>query len=171
MTSDVSPGNPPGCEPRDETRGAPSEPAGGTATTQDVLRLATDLVRRAAALGTQLAEQTGLHTTDVRALQVLDLASASDGLTMGGLAAELGISPQAASALLARLEARDLARRESFPGDRRRTRVVLGPAARAFGQQHLTPLATHLQAAAESLTPTERAAVVHFLTQTLDAPR
>ena len=41
----------------------------------EVLHLAIDLVRLGAALGTGLAERSGLHSSDVRALQVLDAAA------------------------------------------------------------------------------------------------
>ena len=142
---------------------------GHAAGSAEVVRLAIGLVRQAAVLGTQLAEQTGLHTTDVRALQVLDLAAPAGGIAMGELAQALSITPPAASALLDRLEARNLAQREPYPGDRRRTRVVLGPAARTFGQQHLRPLATRLQAAAAELTPAEADAVAKFLAKIVDS--
>jgi DNA-binding MarR family transcriptional regulator len=157
VTRGTSSNNPAG------TEAPPNPPDTAGTTTAEVVGLAVTLVRQAAALGTRLAEESGLHTTDVRALQVLDLAAADEELSMGALARELSISPQAASALLSRLEARDLAHRQPFPGDRRRTRVVLGAAARTFGQEHLLPLAARLQAVADSLTPQERTAVAHFL--------
>ena len=139
-----------------------------TATVDEVFDEAVGLVRHAVTLGARLAEQTGLHPTDVRALQVLDLAADQDGVAMGQLAQALSLTPQAVTALVARLESRGLARRESDPHDRRRTRVVLAPAARAFGQEHLEPLAARLRRSAAALQPAERAAVVRFLAGALD---
>ncbi|SDS51683.1 DNA-binding transcriptional regulator, MarR family [Friedmanniella luteola] len=164
MASAARPGN-----PSWERAAGPARPDEQSAPSTHVVRLAIALVRQAAVLGTHLAEQTGLHTTDVRALQVLDLAATAGGISMGELARQLSITPQAASALLDRLEARDLARREPYPGDRRRTQVILGPAAQAFGQQHLAPLATRLQAAAAELTHAEADAVQKFLGKVVDA--
>ena len=91
------------------------------------------------------------------------MAAEPDGVTMGVLADALSLTPQSTTALVIRLEARNLARREADPADRRRTRVVLGPAAQRFGHEHLAPLAAQLKAAAERLQPTERAAVAHYL--------
>jgi DNA-binding MarR family transcriptional regulator len=79
------------------------------------------------------------------------------------LADELGLTPPATTALIDRLEERDLARRERDPVDRRVIRVVLGPAARTFGEQHLRPLAERLEAAATALDDAEAAAVARFL--------
>ncbi len=130
----------------------------------DVLLLAVALVRRGAALGTQSAQRSGLHANDVRALQALDAAGGEGGTTTGALPSALGLSPQAVTALVGRLEGRDLARREPDPADRRRTRVVPTQTARSSGRAHLAPLAAHLRAAGGGLTAAERS-VVHRLLQ------
>ena len=136
----------------------------------DVLRLSVDLVRRAAALGIGLAGSSGLHATDVRALQALDAAAVPGGIPMRALADELGLTPPATTALIDRLEERDLARRERDPGDRRVIRVVPGPAARTFGEQHLRPLAERLGAATAALSESEAAAVARFLAAAVGEP-
>ncbi|GAA1760219.1 MULTISPECIES: MarR family transcriptional regulator [Streptomonospora] len=58
------------------------------------------------------------------------LAQEEGGMTVSQLAARLGIEPPTATRTLARLEKRELFRREPVPADRRQVRVVLTQEAR-----------------------------------------
>ncbi|MFD0774202.1 MarR family winged helix-turn-helix transcriptional regulator [Streptomonospora algeriensis] len=58
------------------------------------------------------------------------LAQQEDGMTVSQLAARLGIEPPTATRTLARLEKRELFRREPVPTDRRQVRIVLTEEAR-----------------------------------------
>lgn len=78
--------------------------------------------------GQASAEAAGLHTTDLRALSVLDLAGS---LTSGELAERTGLTTGATTRLIDRLERRGLVRRAVHPADRRK--VIIEPVAGAIG--------------------------------------
>lgn len=126
-----------------------------------------ELFRRAAALAAGLAEESGVHPTDLRALRALDAARETP-LTVGELGARLGLSSAAVSGLVDRLEAADLARRTPDPRDRRRVLVELTETATAFGQQRLVPISGAVQRAIAATDPAELVAVHRFLAALLD---
>lgn len=129
-----------------------------------------ELYRRATALAAGLAETTGVHPTDVRALRLLD-AAAEQPMTVGALGTELGLSSGAVSELVDRLERAQLAERVRDDADRRRVLVHLGPAARTFGQEQLAPIAASIQRAIASAGDEELEAVQRFLTELLADPQ
>ena len=71
----------------------------------------------------QLSRAQGLNRTD---LKVLSLVQTQEHLTSGQLAATLGLSTAGISAVLDRLEAKDLIERKADETDRRRVVILLG---------------------------------------------
>lgn len=152
---------------------------------QDVVKAGTRaLVREAAALGGRVVEDSGLGTTDRRALRLLDALAADpasgaapDGatgptsprvLTPRLLADELGLSPAATTALVDRLVAAGFVQRVRDLPDRRQVRLALTDHARRVGRELLGPLARRIDAAADRLEPDQAAAVAAFLDDVLD---
>ena len=121
-----------------------------------------ELHRRAAALAAGLAQDTGVHPTDLRALRALD-AARERPIAVGELGAQLGLSSAAVSELVDRLEAAGLARRVRDEGDRRRVLVELTETALRFGQERLAPVAAALQRAIDACDDEELSAARRFL--------
>ena len=124
--------------------------------------LTQQLMRQMVALAGDLASSSGLNPSDLAALRALD-AAAGEGIAVNALGAQLGLSSGAVTALVDRLERHELVERTSHPHDRRKVLVTLAPKARAFGSQHLVPLARKIQAATAELDQDELAAVERFL--------
>ncbi|MBX3139242.1 MAG: MarR family transcriptional regulator [Trueperaceae bacterium] len=106
-----------------------------------------------------------LNDTDMRALHYL-IVCANQGViaTAGGIATHLGISSASTTKLLDRLEQAGHVSRAPHPTDRRALSISIAPATReaamnTVGRQH----ARRFLAAAR-LSPTEREAVIRFLT-------
>lgn len=140
----------------------PPPPGTGTPPAVRVTALTQELMRRMVALAGDLTASSGLNPSDVAALRALD-AAAGEGIAVNTLGARLGLSSGATTALVDRLEAHELVRRDRDPQDRRKVLVTLTPGARAFGAQHLVPLARAVQAATAQVDDGELAAVEHFL--------
>lgn len=124
--------------------------------------MSRELYRQATALAGEIAEGSGLHPTDVRALRLLD-AVMDEPLTAGTLGRQLGLSSAAVTGLIDRLEAAGLAERVRDPADRRRVRIQLGDAARRIGATQLAPIAARIDEAVTALDPDELVAVRDFL--------
>jgi DNA-binding MarR family transcriptional regulator len=132
-----------------------------------VTRQVQEVYRRATTLAAGLADATGVHPTDVRALRILDEMAGSP-LTVGQLGARLRLSSGAVTELVDRLEAAGLARRERDTADRRRVVVSLGPKAREFGSEHLAPISAAIERAIAASDDRDLAAVQRFLEVLLD---
>ena len=92
---------------------------------RDRLRiLFREIVFRARSVSRRRIGLFGLTPTQFLALQALMMR---DGLSVGELAAELGISPSTASRILDQLEKKVCVRRAMARGDRRRVKVFLRP--------------------------------------------
>jgi MarR family transcriptional regulator for hemolysin len=92
---------------------------------RDRLRvLFREIVFRARSVSRRRLGLFGLTPSQFLALQALMLR---DGLAVGELAAELGISPSTASRILDQLETKAFVRRATVRGDRRRIKVFLRP--------------------------------------------
>ena len=120
------------------------------------------LLREATALAATLAEQTGLHPSDVRALRALDLL-AGGPLSAGELGAALELSSAAVTGLVDRLEAAGLARRVPHPSDRRRVHVELTDDARRFGAEIMRPLQRRITSAIAASSDRELTAAARVL--------
>jgi DNA-binding MarR family transcriptional regulator len=126
-----------------------------------------ELYRRATTLAADLAETTGVHPTDLRALRLLD-AAAEGPMTVGALGEALGLSSGAVSELVDRLERAQLAQRIRDDADRRRVLVHLAPAARTFGREQLAPIARAIERAIASAGDEELETVRRFMAVLLD---
>ncbi len=106
----------------------------------------------------------GLGDTDVRALvALLDLERAARPATPGALAAEVGLSSAACTALVDRLVAAGLVERAPDPDDRRRVRLLVTGSAKSLGEDFFAGLVGPFRAAAAALSTEEAAAVARFL--------
>src|SRR5580698_8943858 len=83
-----------------------------------------------------VASYLGINRTDLRCLDILDLAGRQ---TAGKLAAEVGLSSGAVTAMLDRLEKTGYVRRLRDPGDRRRVLVEPAELARERGWEVYQP--------------------------------
>jgi DNA-binding MarR family transcriptional regulator len=102
----------------------------------------------------------GVHIVELTALGHIWHAGQ---LTPRDLATRLRITSPAVTALLDRLEQRDMVRRQPNPPDRRSLLVTLTPAAVAAYKGALAALGEAAAAALEGLTETEVRTVRHFL--------
>jgi DNA-binding MarR family transcriptional regulator len=85
-----------------------------------------------------VASYLGVNRTDIRCLDTLDLRGTR---TAGDLAAEMGLSTGAVTAMLDRLEKAGYIRRVRDPADRRRVLVEASDLARERGQVIYQPFA------------------------------
>ncbi|MCB9690917.1 MAG: MarR family transcriptional regulator [Alphaproteobacteria bacterium] len=116
--------------------------------------------RAAVLLHSAMAEQIGLYATDTKAL---DLLMEQGPLSPSELARAVGLTTASTTALIDRLEARDLVERQPDPDDRRRVRVVVRPTALETVGHHLGPFLAELQALCESYSDDELAVVTRFM--------
>lgn len=107
-----------------------------------------------------MARVLGMPPTDVWALEHLLTAGA---LGPADLSSRLGIRSASATALVDRLEEAGHVQRRRHDVDRRRVVVVPTPAGEAAALGTFAPLGDALDAAADDLTATERAAVARYL--------
>lgn len=116
----------------------------------------------------EFARTTGLHGTDVRALiRLLDAERAGVEATPGWLAAQLGMTSQATTAVIHRLEAAGHVERLRSRTDGRSSRLQVSDTAVALGWEFFGPLLERLIAV--DLTPSERAVVGSYLDAVSDA--
>jgi DNA-binding MarR family transcriptional regulator len=101
-----------------------------------------------------------LSAIDLYALEHLEAAGP---LTPGALQQALGLTSGAVTALLDRLEERDLVSRSPHPDDRRSLLVELSPAAQADGEAELGDFHREIARAVKRLSPDDRAVVTRFL--------
>lgn len=134
-----------------------------------VHRLREVAVRLELAMG-EFARTTGLHGTDVRALiRLLDAERAGGDATPGWLAQQLGMTSQATTAVIHRLEAAGHVERLRSRSDGRSSQLQVSDAAVALGWQFFGPLLDRLIATTEALTPGEQSLVTDYLTAVTSA--
>lgn len=107
----------------------------------------------------------GLHRSDLHALQAVVAArtAGEPPLTPSRLAATLGLTPSATTALLDRLERVGHVWRDHDPVDRRRVGVHMTETAGQEARTIYGPLAARMAAVVAELDPAEVDAVVRFL--------
>jgi DNA-binding MarR family transcriptional regulator len=81
--------------------------------------LAQEFAARVVLFHETVAQRLGLHATDVKAIRLLG----GSAMTAGGLAAVVGLSGAAVTALVDRLEAAGYVARERDAGDRRKVTI------------------------------------------------
>ena len=102
----------------------------------------------------------GVNRTDGRCLDVIDQRP---GITAGGLAVAVGLSPGAVTTALDRLEARGFVNRERDPGDRRRVTLTMTPEAGRLAWEAYGPLGEMGGPFIQELSDEELEAVIRFL--------
>jgi DNA-binding MarR family transcriptional regulator len=118
----------------------------------------------------EFARTTGLHGTDVRALiRLLDAERGGVDATPGWLAAQLGMTSQATTAVIHRLEAAGHVERLRSRTDGRSSRLQVSDSAVALGWQFFGPLLERLIATTTALSPQDRAVVTTYLTAVSEA--
>ncbi len=112
----------------------------------------------------EFARTTALHGTDVRALvRLLDAERAGVEATPSWLAQQLGMTSQATTAVIHRLEAAGHVERLRSRTDGRSARLQVSDSAVALGWQFFGPLLDRLVATTQALEPGERALVKDYL--------
>ncbi|MDQ6523282.1 MarR family transcriptional regulator [Nocardioides sp. LHD-245] len=118
------------------------------------------------------AHRHGLHPTDVDALAHLHQAALrGESTTPTRLAAAIGLSAPATSALLRRLETSGHVERTTDPADGRRHLLTLTASARQVAAGFFGPLADALRASLAGLDDAEVAVVERWLADATDAAR
>ena len=115
-----------------------------------------------------VARRFGMSDTDLLALGELDLAG---GATPGRLAARLGLSSGAVTALVDRLERHGLVKRVPHPTDRRSVLLCLTEEAEGFAGEAYGPLSVEGSALLARFTAGERAAILRFLEDATEVTR
>jgi DNA-binding MarR family transcriptional regulator len=107
-----------------------------------------------------VADYLGLHRTDLRCLDLLDLAGRQ---TAGELATRMGMSTGAVTAMLDRLDRAGYARRLRDPDDRRRVLVEPTDLAGERGREIYGPFAEQVEPMFARFTDAQLAVVRDFL--------
>jgi DNA-binding MarR family transcriptional regulator len=107
-----------------------------------------------------VADYLGLHRTDLRCLDILDLAGRQ---TAGELAARMGMSTGAVTAILDRLEKAGYVRRLRDPDDRRRVLVEPTELAGERGREIYGPFGEQVEPMFARFTDAQLALVRDFL--------
>jgi DNA-binding MarR family transcriptional regulator len=151
---------------REGVKPADSERA---AALEVVHRLREVALRLELAVG-EFAHATGLHATDVRALtRLLDAERAGVEATPGWLAQQLGMTSQATTAVIHRLEAAGQVERLRSRTDGRSARLQVSETAVDLGWQFFGPLLERLIGITQQLDGRDRSAVSDYLTAVADA--
>jgi DNA-binding MarR family transcriptional regulator len=118
----------------------------------------------------EFARTTGLHGTDVRALVcLLDAERGGVEATPSWLAQQLGMTSQATTAVIHRLEAAGHVERLRSRTDGRSTRLQVSDSAVALGWQFFGPLLDRLITTTQALDPGQQKLVKDYLTAVTDA--
>ncbi|TCC05530.1 MarR family winged helix-turn-helix transcriptional regulator [Kribbella soli] len=118
----------------------------------------------------EFARTTGLHGTDVRALvRLLDAERGGVEATPTWLAKQLGMTSQATTAVIHRLEAAGHVERLRSRTDGRSARLQVSDTAVALGWQFFGPLLDRLITVTSALTAAERTTVGDYLTEVTGA--
>ncbi|GAA1654784.1 MarR family transcriptional regulator [Kribbella alba] len=113
----------------------------------------------------EFARSTGLHATDVRALiRLLDAERAGIEATPTWLSQQLGMTSQATTAVIHRLEAAGHVERVRSPADGRSSRLLVSESAVDLGWNFFGPLLERLIEVTGSLSPSEQSTVSRYLT-------
>lgn len=118
----------------------------------------------------EFARTSGLHGTDVRALiRLLDAERAGVEATPSWLAQQLGMTSQATTAVIHRLEAAGHVERLRSRSDGRSARLQVSDAAVDLGWRFFGPLLERMITVTEDLDPGDQAVVKSYLTAVTEA--
>lgn len=136
----------------------------------DVVHLLREVALRYDLAVGEFARTTGLHGTDVRALvRLLDAERGGVEATPSWLAQQLGMTSQATTAVIHRLEAAGHVERLRSRTDGRSSRLQVSDTAVALGWQFFGPLLDRLITTTQALDPGQRAVVKDYLSAASDA--
>lgn len=139
---------------------------------QELIRLLQTFTVESDRFVERFGARHGLGRTDMNALGfVLDAAGRGEPISPTSLAAKLGLSPSATTALIDRLEASGHLERHRDPDDRRRVTLSMPEAARMDGRRMFAPLAEVFAESWRDFTDEERRTVARFLAGSLEAMR
>jgi DNA-binding MarR family transcriptional regulator len=127
---------------------------------QDVLLAGRELSTAVVMFHTAVGEAAGLSVTETKALEVI---TRSGPVTPGDLARLSGLAPASVTALLDRLERKQVARRVPHPTDGRRFLVEIDPGHLARSQAVFADLVMQLKELSEEFDDAQLDAVVRFL--------
>ncbi|MEV6270352.1 MarR family transcriptional regulator [Kribbella sp. NPDC051936] len=146
----------------------PSDP--DRAAALDVVHLLREVALRLELAMGEFARTTGLHGTDVRALvRLLDAERAGVEATPGWLAQQLGMTSQATTAVIHRLEAAGHVERLRSRTDGRSARLQVSDSAVALGWQFFGPLLDRLIVTTQGLGSDGQTVVREYLSAVSDA--
>ncbi|MGV8871381.1 MAG: MarR family winged helix-turn-helix transcriptional regulator [Rhodococcus sp. (in: high G+C Gram-positive bacteria)] len=115
-------------------------------------------------LGAEFAQRHTLHPTDIRALIcLLDADRAGTPATPGWLGAQLGLESASVTALVDRMNKRDLVLREPDPSDRRRVLLRVTAHASELGTTFFGPVIGRAVDELARFTPEQRETIDEFL--------
>ncbi|WP_328998735.1 MarR family transcriptional regulator [Kribbella sp. NBC_00709] len=118
----------------------------------------------------EFARTSGLHGTDVRALvSLLDAERAGVEATPSWLAQQLGMTSQATTAVIHRLEAAGHVERLRSRTDGRSARLQVSDSAVGLGWQFFGPLLDRLIATTQTLDSDQQTVVKNYLSAVTDA--
>ncbi len=139
---------------------------------QELIRLLQTLTVESDQFVERFGARHGLGRTDMNALGfVLDAAGRGEPISPSRLAARLGLSPSATTALIDRLEVSGHLERHRDPDDRRRVTLSMPEAARVDGRRMFSPLAEVFTDSWRDFTDEERRTVARFLSGSIEAMR
>lgn len=135
-----------------------------------------DLLRRLSfeldEMSRRFAARHGLHQTAGRALfALMEAGEQGRPMTAGRLAASLGLSSAAVTALVDRMVAAGHVRRERDPADRRRVVLVTEGSADELGEAFFRPLGDELERRTADFDDAELDVVRRYLRAATDAVR
>lgn len=138
--------------------------ADGTADRSAIVGLLCVYVSEALRSTEQWASAQGIHSTDARAMAALGQAQRTGAaMTAGELAAVIGLSSPATSALISRLENAGHIERSRDPHDGRRVILTPTPSAILSAIAYFQPMGDAVTAALSGYDPTDTAVIAGFL--------
>ncbi|MFC0528105.1 MarR family winged helix-turn-helix transcriptional regulator [Phytohabitans kaempferiae] len=132
--------------------------------TADLFRVMPRHVQETVRFYDAVADQLGIHVTDLHCVGALSDAGA---LSAGDLAARLGLTTGAITRMIDRLVDRGFAQRVADPADRRRVLVELTPEATVEVGTHFAGMAIHLEQAIAGYSDERLRFLVNFLEESV----
>lgn len=132
----------------------------------DVAALTRGLLREGVALAARMGLDD-MHTTDRRALALLDELGSQGRASPSALADRLGLSRGSVTSVVDRLCAAGLVERRPVAHDGRRVELVLTERARHLGAEHMHAWVVRTDRAAAALSPAQARVVRDYLSAVL----
>jgi DNA-binding MarR family transcriptional regulator len=141
-----------------------AEPAAMHGLPREVIDSLRRYITEADRLSQTFCDVQGIHRTDLHALLHLrDAARAGEEVGAGQLAAQLGLSTGATTAVIDRLERDGHVKRERASADRRRINVRFGQAVDGVARAFFRPMGARTEVVLRDFTDDELRTVLRFL--------